>query len=224
MQREKFSSRLGFLLISAGCAIGIGNVWRFPYITGQYGGAAFVLIYLFFLVILGLPIMVMEFSVGRASQKSAARSFDVLEPKGSKWHLYKYGAMLGNYMLMMFYTTVGGWMLIYFVKMAGGEFVGKTPEEVGGIFNGMLGDPLLMMIWMVIVVVIGFSVCSMGLQNGVEKITKAMMSCLLLIMVVLVVRSVTLPGAGEGLRFYLMPDFGKMADQGITTVVSAAMG
>ena len=168
--------------------------------------------------------MVMEFSVGRASQKSAARSFDVLEPKGSKWHLYKYGAMLGNYMLMMFYTTVGGWMLIYFVKMAGGEFVGKTPEEVGGIFNGMLGDPLLMMIWMVIVVVIGFSVCSMGLQNGVEKITKAMMSCLLLIMVVLVVRSVTLPGAGEGLRFYLMPDFGKMADQGITTVVSAAMG
>ena len=203
MQREKFSSRLGFLLISAGCAIGIGNVWRFPYITGQYGGAAFVLIYLFFLVILGLPIMVMEFSVGRASQKSAARSFDVLEPKGSKWHLYKYGAMLGNYMLMMFYTTVGGWMLIYFVKMAGGEFVGKTPEEVGGIFNGMLGDPLLMMIWMVIVVVIGFSVCSMGLQNGVEKITKAMMSCLLLIMVVLVVRSVTLPGAGEGLRFYL---------------------
>ena len=148
----------------------------------------------------------------------------MLEPKGSKWHLYKYGAMLGNYMLMMFYTTVGGWMLIYFVKMAGGEFVGKTPEEVGGIFNGMLGDPLLMMIWMVIVVVIGFSVCSMGLQNGVEKITKAMMSCLLLIMVVLVVRSVTLPGAGEGLRFYLMPDFGKMADQGITTVVSAAMG
>lgn len=128
-----------------------------------------MLIYLFFLVILGLPIMVMEFSVGRASQKSAARSFDVLEPKGSKWHLYKYGAMLGNYMLMMFYTTVGGWMLIYFVKMAGGEFVGKTPEEVGGIFNGMLGDPLLMMIWMVIVVVIGFSVCSMGLQNGVKR-------------------------------------------------------
>ena len=224
MQREKFSSRLGFLLISAGCAIGIGNVWRFPYITGQYGGAAFVLIYLFFLVILGLPIMVMEFSVGRASQKSAARSFDVLEPKGSKWHLYKYGAMLGNYMLMMFYTTVGGWMLIYFVKMAGGEFAGKTPDEVGGIFNSMLGDPLLMMIWMVIVVVIGFGVCSMGLQNGVEKITKAMMSCLLLIMVVLVARSVTLPGAGEGLRFYLMPDFGKMADQGVATVVSAAMG
>lgn len=224
MQREKFSSRLGFLLISAGCAIGIGNVWRFPYITGQYGGAAFVLIYLFFLVILGLPIMVMEFSVGRASQKSAALSFDVLEPKGTKWHLYKYGAMLGNYMLMMFYTTVGGWMLIYFVKMAGGEFVGKTPDEVGGIFNGMLGDPLLMLIWMVIVVVIGFGVCSLGLQNGVEKITKAMMSCLLVIMFVLVVRSVTLPGAAEGLRFYLMPDFGKMADQGIATVVSAAMG
>ena len=224
MQREKFSSRLGFLLISAGCAIGLGNVWRFPYITGMYGGAAFVLVYLFFLVVLGLPIMVMEFSVGRASQKSAALSFNVLEPKGTKWHLYRYGAMLGNYMLMMFYTTVGGWMLIYFFKMVMGEFVGRTPDEVAGIFNGMLNQPVLMGVWMVIVVLLGFGVCSLGLQNGVEKITKLMMSCLLIVMLVLVVRSVTLPGASAGLRFYLMPDFGKMVEQGISTVVFAAMG
>ncbi len=224
MQREKFSSRLGFLLISAGCAIGLGNVWRFPYITGMYGGAAFVLVYLFFLVILGLPIMVMEFSVGRASQKSAALSFNVLEPKGTKWHLYRYGAMLGNYMLMMFYTTVGGWMLIYFFKMVMGEFVGRTPDEVADIFNGMLNQPVLMGVWMVIVVLLGFGVCSLGLQNGVEKITKLMMSCLLIVMLVLVVRSVTLPGASAGLRFYLMPDFGKMVEQGISTVVFAAMG
>ena len=200
MQREKFSSRLGFLLISAGCAIGLGNVWRFPYITGMYGGAAFVLVYLFFLVVLGLPIMVMEFSVGRASQKSAALSFNVLEPKGTKWHLYRYGAMLGNYMLMMFYTTVGGWMLIYFFKMVMGEFVGRTPDEVAGIFNGMLNQPVLMGVWMVIVVLLGFGVCSLGLQNGVEKITKLMMSCLLIVMLVLVVRSVTLPGASAGDR------------------------
>ena len=224
MQREKFSSRLGFLLISAGCAIGLGNVWRFPYITGMYGGAAFVLVDLFFLVILGLPIMVMEFSVGRASQKSAALSFNVLEPKGTKWHLYRYGAMLGNYMLMMFYTTVGGWMLIYFFKMVMGEFVGRTPDEVADIFNGMLNQPVLMGVWMVIVVLLGFGVCSLGLQNGVEKITKLMMSCLLIVMLVLVVRSVTLPGASAGLRFYLMPDFGKMVEQGISTVVFAAMG
>ena len=139
-EREKFASRLGFILISAGCAIGLGNVWRFPYITGKYGGAAFVLIYLLFLLILGLPIMVMEFAVGRASQKSAAVSFDVLEPKGTKWHWYKWGAMAGNYLLMMFYTTVGGWMIAYFTKMLAGEFTGKTPDEVGAVFNGMLGS------------------------------------------------------------------------------------
>ncbi len=224
MQREKFSSRLGFVLISAGCAIGLGNVWRFPYITGQYGGAAFVLIYLFFLLILGLPIMVMEFAVGRGSQKSAARSFHELEPKGTKWHWYSYGAMLGNYMLMMFYTTVGGWMLIYFLKMVKGEFSGQTPEAVEGIFGQMLANPLEMGIWMVIVVLLGFGICSLGLRNGVEKITKVMMSCLLLIMLGLVIRSVTLPGAGEGLRFYLLPDFHKMAESGIMPVVNAAMG
>jgi len=224
VQREKFSSRLGFVLISSGCAIGLGNVWRFPYITGQYGGAAFVLIYLFFLLILGLPIMVMEFSVGRASQKSAARSFHELEPKGSKWHLYSYGAMLGNYMLMMFYTTVGGWMLIYFLKMARGEFTGQSPEAVEDIFGGVLANPAQMCFWMVFVVLLGFGICSLGLRNGVEKITKVMMSCLLMIMISLVIRAVTLPGAAEGLRFYLLPDFGRMADQGIMSVVSAAMG
>ncbi len=224
MQREKFSSRMGFLLISAGCAIGLGNVWRFPYITGQYGGAAFVLIYLFFLIILGLPIMVMEFSVGRASQKSAARSFDVLEPKGTKWHLHKYAAIAGNYLLMMFYTTVCGWMFIYFVKMIRGEFVGKNPEQVGEVFNQMLTQPLLMGFWMVVVVLVGFGICAMGLQNGVEKITKAMMVCLFLSMVVLVIRAVTLPGAAEGLKFYLVPDFQRIREQGLSTVVFAAMG
>ena len=223
-ERETFSSRLGFILISAGCAIGLGNVWRFPFITGQYGGAAFVLFYLFFLVVLGLPIMVMEFAVGRASQKSAARSFHVLEPKGAKWHLYSYGAMLGNYLLMMFYTTVGGWMLSYFFKMANGEFTGLSPTEVGGVFNNALADPFAQIFWMVIVTLLGFAVCSKGLKNGVEKITKVMMVCLLVLMVVLMFRSVTLPGAGEGLAFYLKPDFGKMMESGFFEVVFAAMG
>lgn len=223
-EREKFASRLGFILISAGCAIGLGNVWRFPYITGKYGGAAFVLIYLLFLLILGLPIMVMEFAVGRASQKSAAVSFDVLEPKGTKWHWYKWGAMAGNYLLMMFYTTVGGWMIAYFAKMLAGEFTGKTPDEVGAVFNGMLGQPVYMGVFMLITIALGFGICSMGLQKGVERITKAMMACLFLIMIVLCVRSITLPGAAEGLKFYLLPDFGRMAEQGIGEVVYAAMG
>ncbi len=223
-KRERFSSRLGFILISAGCAIGLGNVWRFPFITGQYGGAAFVLIYLIFLVILGMPIMVMEFAVGRASQKSAARSFHVLEPKGSKWHLTGYAAMAGNYLLMMFYTTVGGWMLAYVVKMMTGEFNGLTPDEVGGVFNGMLAQPGYMTAWMIVTVLIGFLVCSMGLQNGVERITKAMMSCLFLILIALCVRSVTLPGAGAGIAFYLIPDFGRMVEAGMAEVIFAAMG
>lgn len=223
-KREKFSSRLGFILISAGCAIGLGNVWRFPYITGQYGGAAFVLIYLLFLVILGLPIMVMEFAVGRGSQKSAARSFHVLEPKGTKWHLYSYGAMLGNYLLMMFYTTVCGWMVAYFFKMATGAFQGLDPEGVGNVFNTMLGNPWEMTFWMVLSTVLGFFICSLGLQNGVERVTKVMMVCLLCIMVILCIRSVTLPGSSEGLRFYLLPDFKKMAQQGIGEVIFAAMG
>lgn len=225
-QREKFGSRLGFILISAGCAIGLGNVWRFPYITGQYGGAAFVLVYLVFLLFFGLPIMVMEFSVGRASQQSAAKSFHVLEPKGTKWHLYSYGAMLGNYMLMAYYTTIGGWMVAYFFKMVMGDFVGKTPEQVGGIFNNMLADPLYMLFWMVITVLICFGVCSRGLKNGVEKVNKVMMLALLAIMILLVFRSVTLEGATEGLKFYLMPDFSKLyeAKGGLMETIFAAMG
>ncbi len=207
MEREKFASRLGFILISAGCAIGLGNVWRFPFITGKYGGAAFVLVYLVFLVILGLPIMVMEFAVGRASQKSAALSFNVLEPKGTQWHLYRYGAMAGNYLLMMFYTTVGGWMLAYVCKMFLGEFQGMDSGAVTGVFFDMLAQPGPMIGWMLVVTLLGFGICSLGLQKGVERITKVMMTCLLLLMLVLVVRSVTLDGAMEGLQFYLVPDF-----------------
>ena len=224
MEREKFSSRLGFILISAGCAIGLGNVWRFPYIVGKYGGAAFVLIYLLFLVVLGLPIVVMEFSVGRASRKSAALSFDVLEPKGSKWHLGKGIAIAGNYILMMFYTTVGGWMILYFFKTIKGDFTGMSAEAVAGEFSGMLGNPGLMMVFMVITVLICFGVCALGLQKVVERITKAMMLCLLCLMVVLAVHSVLLEGGSEGLKFYLMPDFGKMVETGIGEAVFAALG
>ena len=223
-KREHFSSRLGFILISAGCAIGLGNVWRFPYITGKYGGAAFVLVYLLFLVILGLPIMVMEFAVGRASQKSAAKSFHVLEPAGSKWHITGYLAILGNYMLMMFYTTVAGWMIYYVYKMIRGEFSGLTPDEVGGIFGGMLANPKAMTFWMLVIVLLCFGICSLGLQKGVERITKIMMSFLIVILVVLCVRSITLEGAAEGIRFYLIPDFKKMIENGLGEAVYAAMG
>ena len=225
-EREKFGSRLGFILISAGCAIGLGNVWRFPYIVGKYGGAAFVLIYLVFLCILGLPIMVMEFSVGRGSQQSAARSFHVLEPKGSKWHLYSYAAMLGNYLLMAFYTTVGGWMLAYFYKMVRGVFVGLTPQQVSGVFDQMLESPGYMTFWMVLTVLFCFGVCSRGLKKGVEKVNKVMMLALLAIMVVLVVRSLTLQNAEEGLAFYLTPDFSKLfeAEGGLGESIFAAMG
>lgn len=234
-EREKFSSRLGFILISAGCAIGLGNVWRFPYIVGQYGGAAFVLIYLLFLVIMGLPIMVMEFSVGRASQKSAAASFRVLEPEGTKWHLHGYVAMVGNYLLMMFYTVIGGWMLAYFVKMISGEFWKLSPkvsgvsaeisaQKVKEVYDVMLTRPGYMIFWTLVAVVLGFGICSLGLKKGVERITKIMMSCLLLVMVVLCIRSVTLEGAAEGLKFYLYPDFGKMAENGLGEAIFAAMG
>lgn len=223
-KRERFSSRLGFILISAGCAIGLGNVWRFPYITGKYGGAAFVLIYLVFLIILGMPIMAMEFAVGRASRKSAARSFHVLEPKGTKWHIEGYLAMLGNYLLMMFYTTVGGWMISYIFKIASGSFQGLAPDQVGGVFNDMLASPGSMTFWMVVAVLLAFGICSMGLQNGVERITKIMMSFLLIILIVLCIRSVTLPGASAGLQFYLIPDFGKIVKNGLGEVIFAAMG
>lgn len=222
--RERFSSRLGFILISAGCAVGLGNVWRFPYITGQYGGAAFVLVYLIFLVLLGLPIMVMEFAVGRASQKSAARSFHVLEPSGTKWHLQGYACMAGNYLLMMFYTTVGGWMAAYTFKTLTGEFKGLDSDGVAAVFNDMLARPGYMTFWMVLVVLLSFFICSLGLQKGVERITKAMMSCLFLILLILCIRSVTLPGASEGLRFYLIPDFTRFTENGVGNTIFAAMG
>lgn len=222
--RERFSSRLGFILISAGCAVGLGNVWRFPYITGQYGGAAFVLVYLIFLILLGLPIMVMEFSVGRASQKSAARSFHVLEPAGTKWHLQGYACMAGNYLLMMFYTTVGGWMAAYIFKTLTGEFKGLDSDGVAAVFNDMLARPGYMTFWMVLVVLLSFFICSLGLQKGVERITKAMMSCLFLILLILCIRSVTLPGASEGLRFYLIPDFTRFTENGVGNTIFAAMG
>ena len=224
MQREKFSSRLGFILISAGCAIGLGNVWRFPYIVGQYGGAAFVLIYLVFLAILGLPIMTMEFAVGRASQLSPVKAFKEIEPKGTKWHIASPFMVAGNYLLMMFYTVVTGWMLNYVFKFATGTFTGMTPDQVGGVFGGMLGNWQELTLWMVIAVIFGFAVCSLGLKNGVEKITKIMMVALLFIMLFLAVRSITLPGAAEGLKFYLIPDFSKMKEAGIVEVLYAALG
>ena len=210
--------------MSAGCAIGLGNVWRFPYITGVYGGGAFVLLYLFFLLILGLPIIVMEFAVGRGSQKSIAKSFNELEPKGSKWHIYRYFGIAGNYLLMMFYTTIGGWMLAYFVKMVKGDFVGADTKQVEAIFGELTSNRNEMLFWMILISVLGLIVCSMGLQNGVEKMTKFMMSSLFVIMLILVVRATTLDGAIDGLKFYLLPDFGKMAENGFKEAVFAAMG
>lgn len=222
-QREQLGSRLGFILLSAGCAIGIGNVWKFPYMVGQYGGGAFVLIYLFFLVILGIPVMTMEFAMGRAGQRSPARLYQQLEPKGSKWHLHGYVAMAGNYILMMFYTSVAGWMLDYFVRTAGGQFVGADTDGVAAKFSQMLGDPLRMTLFMGIIVVVGFLVCSFSLQKGLERITKWMMVALLVIMVVLAINSVCTAGGSQGLRFYLVPDLARMKKVGIGNVVAGAM-
>lgn len=222
-QREQLGSRLGFILLSAGCAIGIGNVWKFPYMVGQYGGGAFVLIYLFFLVILGIPVMTMEFAMGRAGQRSPARLYQQLEPKGSKWHLHGYVAMAGNYILMMFYTSVAGWMLDYFVRTAGGRFVGADTNGVAAQFSQMLGDPLRMTLFMGIIVVVGFLVCSFSLQKGLERITKWMMVALLVIMVVLAINSVCTAGGSQGLRFYLVPDLARMKKVGIGNVVAGAM-
>lgn len=224
MERGTFSSRLGFILVSAGCAIGLGNVWRFPFIAGKYGGATFVLIYLVFLAILGLPIMVAEFAVGRASVRSAAKSFDVLEPKGSKWHLYKYGAIAGNVLLMMYYTTISGWMIYYLYKMASGGFAGLDAQGVGGVLGALVSDPVAMIGYMVLVVLLGFGVCYLGVENGVERITKVMMCCLLVLMIVLSINSIMLPGSEAGLKYYLMPDFGKLAQYGAKEVIFAAMG
>lgn len=224
MERGNFSTRLGFILVSAGCAIGLGNVWRFPYITGMYGGASFVLIYLVFLAILGLPIMVAEFAVGRASVRSAAMSFDVLEPAGTKWHLYKYGAIAGNLLLMMFYTTISGWMLYYIYLMVSGRFEGMDAAGVGQVFGALLADPVTMAGYMALTVALCGGVCYLGVQAGVERITKLMMTCLLALMVVLAVNSVLLPGSEAGLSYYLMPDFGKIEEYGLREVIFAAMG
>lgn len=223
MEREKLGSRLGFILLSAGCAIGIGNVWKFPYMAGQYGGGAFVLFYILFLVILGLPIMVMEFAVGRASQKSPAKSFKVLEKEGQKWNLYGYLAMAGNYLLMMFYTTVAGWMLYYFYLTVTGHFDKATPDEVARIFTNMLSEPKILVICMIIIVLLGVGVCSLGLQNGLERITKVMMLLLLAIMVILAINSITMSGGDDGLKFYLLPDFSRMLDIGIGETIVGAM-
>ncbi len=223
MEREKLGSRMGFILLSAGCAIGIGNVWRFPYVAGAYGGGAFVLCYLFFLVIMGIPVMTMEFAVGRASRKSIIRGFHELEQPGQKWHLHGYLGMAGNYLLMMFYTTVTGWMLYYFYLMLTGRFQGKNTEQVGATFQEMLDSPQILVGNMLLVVAVGIFICSIGLQKGVERITKVMMSLLLAIIIVLAIHSCTLEGAAEGLKFYLLPDFSKMKEAGVWATVSAAM-
>ncbi len=223
MEREKLSSRMGFILLSAGCAIGIGNVWRFPYVAGEHGGGVFVLFYLFFLVIMGIPVMTMEFAVGRASRKSIVRSFHELEKPGQKWHLHGYLGMAGSYLLMMFYTTVAGWMLYYFYQMLMGNFEGKNSEQVGQLFQDMLASPGVLAGAMLIIVISGIFICSAGLQNGVERITKIMMSLLLAIIVVLAIHSMTLSGGIEGLKFYLLPDFDRMKEVGLWETVTAAM-
>ncbi len=223
MEREKLGSRMGFILLSAGCAIGIGNVWRFPYVAGMYGGGMFVLFYLLFLIVMGVPVMTMEFAVGRASRKSVIRSFTELEKPGQKWHLHGYIGMAGNYLLMMFYTTVAGWMLYYFYQMLTGKFTGKDKEQVAGLFQEMLESPTVLTVVMVIIVVAGILICSLGLQKGVERITKVMMLLLLFIIVVLAVRSITLEGGTEGLKFYLLPDVQRMRDVGILETITAAM-
>lgn len=223
MERERLGSRLGFILLSAGCAIGIGNVWKFPYMAGEYGGGIFVLIYLFFLIVLGVPVLTVEFSLGRASQKSPAKLYQQLEPKGSKWHIHGYVAVIGNYILMMFYTCVAGWMLHYFVATVKGNFEGLDAQGIAGYFDDFMLDAKTVMIYTLIVVVVGFVINSFGLQNGLEKITKVMMLALLAIMVILAINSFFMEGGEKGLAFYLRPDFEKMKEIGIGNVVVGAM-
>ena len=224
MKRERFQSRLGFLLVSAGCAVGIGNVWKFPYVTGENGGGVFVLFYLLFLVVMGVPVLTMELAVGRASRKSAVLSYKALEPAGSKWHIHGWFCVAGCCLLMMFYTTVSGWMLGYFFKFAAGSFTGLEGEAVDNMFfEGMLGNPVEMSIWMVVTVLAGFLICSFGLQKGLERITKVMTVGLLALIAVLAVHSLMLPGGMEGVKFYLLPDFRRAAEAGIGNVITAAM-
>ncbi|MBQ7594278.1 MAG: sodium-dependent transporter [Synergistaceae bacterium] len=222
--RETFGSRLGFIFLSAGCAIGLGNVWRFPFITGQYGGAAFVLVYIIFLLFLAMPIMVMEFAVGRASQKSMSRSFSTLRPEHKIWSLWGYIGWAGNYILMMFYTVVTGWMLAYTYYSAAGTLAGMNSEAVGNFFVGLLSNPTELVSWMTVAILIGTIVCYSGLQSGVERVTKIMMAGLLIIMIALAVRAVTLEGADKGLEFYLKPDFSKLVSEGLGTTLYAALG
>ena len=218
MKRDTFRSRLGFILVSAGCAIGIGNVWKFPYLTGQNGGGIFVLIYLFFLLMMGLPVMTMELAVGRASRKSAVEGYKALEPKGSFWHIHGWVCIAGCALLMMYYTTVSGWMLIYFVKFLTGSMSAFSVEEIGTVFGSMLGDPVQMGIAMAVTVAAGFAVCSFGIRNGLERITKIMMVCLLILIVGLAGYCMTLPGAGAGLSFYLKPDLSQVQQIGETSL------
>ncbi|MCI6164472.1 MAG: sodium-dependent transporter [Lachnospira sp.] len=224
MNRESFKSRLGFILVSAGCAIGIGNVWRFPYVVGQNGGGLFVLFYLIFLVAMGLPVLTMELAVGRASKKSAVLAYKTLEKPKSKWHIHGWVAIFGCYMLMMYYTTVSGWMVTYFYKFVKGEFQpGMTAEQTGNVFSNLLASPGQMAFWMILTVVLGFFVCSRGLQNGLEKISKYMMSALLILIVVLAIHSATLSGAAEGIKFYLVPNLDTVREAGLKNVITAAM-
>ena len=224
MERENFGSRLGFILVSAGCAIGIGNVWRFPYVAGQSGGAVFVFFYLLFLLCMGVPVLTMELAVGRASRKSAVLGYRALEKKGSKWHIHGWFCIAGCYLLMMYYTTVSGWMVSYFFKFVAGTFsAGMDTEAVGGVFGAMLASPGEMGGWMAVTVLAGFVVCSFGLRKGLERITKVMMAALLVLIVVLAVHSFLLPGAGEGVAFYLMPDLQRAGEIGMGTVITAAM-
>jgi neurotransmitter:Na+ symporter, NSS family len=221
-QREQLATRLGFLLVAAGCAVGIGNIWRFGYITGQNGGAAFVVIYLIFLAILGFPIMTMEFAIGRAAQKNLAGAMTALEPKGSKWHIYGHLGILGNLILMMFYTSVAAWTLAYLYHSIAGHLVGKSPDELGAFFGGLLGNPAELTMWVFLVVLIGYLVCALGLRKGVENAGKFMMGGLFIILIVLAVRAVTLPGASAGLDFYLRPDFSKLSWGGVYAAMSQA--
>ena len=223
MKRERFQSRLGFILVSAGCAIGIGNVWKFPYVTGQNGGGLFVLFYLLSLLIMGAPVLTMELAVGRASRKSAVLGYKELQPKGSKWHIHGWFCVIGCYLLMMYYTTVAGWMLGYFFKFIGGTFAGLNADAVDGVFGSMLASPGEMTLWMVLIVLAGFLVVSFGLQKGLERISKWMMLSLLVLMVILAVHNLTLDGAAEGVKFYLLPDLSRAMDVGVGKVITAAM-
>ena len=223
MKRENFQSRLGFLLVSAGCAIGIGNVWRFPYVAGQNGGGLFVLFYLLFLLTMGVPVLTMELAVGRASRKGAVQGYQALEKPGSKWHIHGWFCVAGCYLLMMYYTTVAGWMLDYFVRFLTGSFTGLNAAAISGAFGSMLQNPAEMTVFMALVVVLGFAVVSFGLQKGLERISKLMMTALLLLIIVLAVNSCLLPGAGEGLSFYLLPSLSRAKEQGLFSVITAAM-